>query len=139
MNRVDELGYLHRDPPRLLFPFSLLFRRKDFSPFGVTEDVLTGVFILESGLHVLCETYLTNDWDETFAAKNCPEDLFWVDVPAFWSTFLGAKFVILLAECGIGKCLVGDRDFLEPVLSMWVISVLIWMELDSKPTLMNRR
>ena len=134
----ERLGYLHCDPLRLFFSLSLLFRGKNFPSFGVSGNVLAVVFILECGFHVLGETYLTNDWDETFSAKNRSEDLFRVDIPAFWGTLFGTEFVIFIAEGGFRESLVGDRDFLEPVLGVWIIPVFIWMKLDSKPTLTNQ-
>lgn len=108
MNCGDKLGYLYRDPLGLIFSLSLLFWGKDFSPFSITRNVLAVVFILESGFHVLGETYLTDDWYETLSSKDRSKDLFWVNISALWSTFFGTKFVILLTECGISKRLVGD-------------------------------
>ena len=134
-----QLGYLRRDPLCLLFSLGLLFRGKDFPPFSVTGNVLAVGFVLESGLHVFGEAYLTNDWDETFSTKDRSKDLFRVDVPAVWGTLFGTKFIIFLAEGGIRESLVGDRDFLESVLGMWIIPVLIWVEFDSKPTWTNQR
>ena len=123
----------------LLLLLRLFLLGQDLSPLGVPHLldlsllVLGFLSLLQRRLHIPCETDVTNDGCEPLPAENSTENLFWIDEPAFRCALLGSKLVILFPEGLIRKRLVRDRDILEPLFCMGVVTVLVWVVLDREP------
>ena len=77
---------------------------------------------------------MPDDGYEPLTAEDGAKDLLGVDETTFRRALLRAKLIVLFAQCGIGERLVRDGDLLEPVLGVGVISILVWMKFNRKPS-----